>query len=202
MANHVYFNIEVSTESPNVEVAFKNAMVMEVYERPFFGKKDETYKVEELIDIDKLVFMPRGEYDKDDWLENSYDYYVDNVGAKWCNIDYVDHDGLCFSGYSAWSPPIALIENLQNYLEGYGDVSIRMTYEDEGWCFVGVADGRGECEELDDGEINNFLIEELDLDELPDDWESNEEIFKLLGEVEPREWIENEIYSWFNKVEL
>ena len=41
MANHVYFNIEVSTKSPNVEVAFKNVMVMEEYERQLFNS-DET----------------------------------------------------------------------------------------------------------------------------------------------------------------
>jgi len=200
MANHVYFNIEVSTKSPNVEVAFKNVMVMEEYERQLFNS-DETYKVEELIDIDKLAFMPRGEYDKDDWLENSYDYYVDNVGAKWCNIDYVDHDSLFFSGYSAWSPPITLIENLQNYLEGYGEVDIRMTYEDEGWCFVGVADGRGEYEELDDGEILQPLRDELGIEELPDDWESNEEIADKL-DYDPREWVQNEFEMWFERVEL
>ena len=198
MANHVYFNVSIITDEPKVEEAFKEVMVMEEHERKLFSS-DETYTVEELIDIDRLAFMPKGKYDDDDWLEESYSYYCDNVGAKWCYIE--DVNDCFFSGYSAWSPPVTLIENLQNYLEDFGEVSIRMTYEDEGWCFVGVADGREECEELDDGEIHNFLLEELDLEELPDDWEDNEEITEKL-DCDPREWVENKIYEWFEKVEL
>jgi len=146
--------------------------------------------------------MPKGKYDSDDYLENSWDYYVNNVGAKWCNIEDVEHESLFFSGYSAWSPPIQLIENLQNYLEGYGEVSIRMTYDDEGWCFVGVANGEGDCEELEDSEIDGLLLEELGLEEIPDGWEDDEEIFKKLGDIEPREWLENKIYEWQDEIDL
>ena len=201
MANHVYFYVSVNTESPNVEVAFKNVMVMEEVTRPSWNS-DETYTVKELIDIDRLAFMPTGEYDSDDYLENSWDYYVSNVGAKWCHIEDVDPDGLFFSGYSAWSPPITLIENLQKYLEGYGEVDIRMTYDDEAWCFVGVANGKGDCEELEDSDIDGLLLEELDLEELPDDYEEDEEIFKKLGEMEPQEWLQNKIDEWQEEVEL
>ena len=201
MANHVYFYVSVNTESPNVEVAFKNVMVMEEVTSPSWNS-DETYTVKELIDIDRLAFMPTGEYDSDDYLENSWDYYVSNVGAKWCHIEDVGPDGLFFSGYSAWSPPITLIENLQKYLEGYGEVDIRMTYDDEAWCFVGVANGKGDCEELEDSDIDGLLLEELDLEELPDDYEEDEEIFKKLGEMEPREWLHNKIEEWQEEVEL
>ena len=201
MANHVYFNVNVKTNDPKVEKAFEEVMVMEEITRPFYASED-TYTVKELIDIDRLAFMPEGKYDSDDYLENSWDYYVNNVGAKWCHIEDVDHDNLFFSGYSAWSPPIQLIENLQNYLEGYGEVSIRMTYDDEGWCFVGVANGEGDCEELEDSDIDGLLLEELDLEELPDDWEDNEEIFKKLGDIEPREWLENKIYEWQDEIDL
>ena len=201
MANHVYFYVSVNTESPKVEKAFEEVMVMEEVKRPFYAS-DDTYTVKELIDIDRLAFMPEGKYDSDDYLENSWDYYVSNVGAKWCHIDDVDPDGLFFSGYSAWSPPITLIENLQKYLEGYGEVDIRMTYDDEAWCFVGVANGKGDCEELEDSDIDEFLLEELDLEELPDDYEEDEEIFKKLGEMEPREWLQNKIEEWQEEVEL
>jgi len=201
MANHVYFNVSVNTENPKVEKAFEEVMVMEEVKRPFYAS-DDTYTVMELIDIDKLAFMPKGEYDSDNYLEKSWDYYVNNVGAKWCNIEDVDHESLFFSGYSAWSPPIQLIENLQNYLEDFGEVSIRMTYEDEAWCFVGVANGEGDCDELEDGDIDALLLEELDLEELPENYEEDEEIFNKLGDCEPREWLENRIYDWFNEVEL
>ena len=77
-----------------------------------------------------------------------------------------------------------------------------MTYDDEGWCFVGVANGEGDCEELEDCEIDGILLEELGLEELPDDWEDDEELFKRLGDIEPREWLENKIYEWFDEVEL
>jgi len=199
MANHVYFNVNVKTNDPKVEKAFEEVMVMEEITRPFYASED-TYTVKELIDIDRLAFMPKGKYDSDDYLENSWDYYVNNVGAKWCHIE--DVDDCFFSGYSAWSPPIQLIENLQNYLEDFGEVSIRMTYDDEGWCFVGVANGEGDCEELEDSDIDGLLLEELDLEELPDDWEDNEEIFKKLGDIEPREWLENRICEWQDEIDL
>lgn len=200
MANHVYFYVSVNTDDPKVEKAFEEVMVMEEVTRPSWNS-DETYTVKELIDIDRLAFMPEGKYDSDDYLENSWDYYVSNVGAKWCHIEDVDEGGF-FSGYSAWSPPIELIQHLQTYLEKFGKVDIRMTYDDEAWCFVGVANGKGDCEELEDSDINEFLLEELDLEELPDDYEDDEEIFKKLGEMEPREWLQNKIEEWQEEVEL
>ena len=84
MANHVYFNVNVKTNDPKVEKAFEEVMVMEEITRPFYASED-TYTVKELIDIDRLAFMPKGKYDSDDYLENSWDYYVNNVGAKWCS---------------------------------------------------------------------------------------------------------------------
>ena len=68
---------------------------------------------------------------------------------------------------------------------------------------VDVGSGRRAVdEELEDGDIDALLLEELDLEELPENYEEDEEIFNKLGDCEPREWLENRIYDWFNEVEL
>ena len=136
MANHVYFNVEVEglTEEQfnclwkTEEVKYKNY-------------NDEDCTRHDLIDLHNQPFMLKIERteDEDGWIENSYNWYCNNIGAKWCHIEEWE----CyptFSGYSAWSQPLYLVENLLEYASNrFGvEVSAKMTYEDEFRNFIGV----------------------------------------------------------------
>jgi hypothetical protein len=155
------------------------------------------YVSRELLDIDKLKFMPEGTYDKDGWLENSWDYYVNNVGAKWCNVEDFDEDFL--SGYSAWSPPIQFIQYLHEYLYDHHDKkhTIKMTYEDEFRNFIGVAhyqDGQNTWDELDSGDLTEEMRKVFgDVVDNEDFWEGEYE------QGDPSEELDNIVWQWFEE---
>ena len=195
MANHVYFNVTVDGNEECLK-GFSSAMETHSVKRQLYDGTE--YVRRELLDIDKLKFMPEGTYDKDGWLEDSWNYYVNNVGAKWCNVEEVGEH--YFSGYSAWSPPVPMLNNLANYL-GEGTI-LRMTYEDEFRNFIGVAwaegDGTSDFEELDGEEVLEWLLEPLKLDEIPEDFEWWEPHPKL-DDWTPQEYLDEKVYEWFNE---
>ena len=193
MANHVYFNVTVDGNNECLK-GFSSAMEMTSVERKHWNS-EETYITRELLDIDKLKFMPEGTYDKDGYLEDSWNYYVNNVGAKWCNVEDVEED--YFSGYSAWSAPLEFVQYLHEYLYDHHDKnhSIKMTYEDEFRNFIGVAhykDGSYDIDELESGD----LMEELrkvfgDVVDDEDFWDGEYE------QGDPSEVMDNIVWEWF-----
>ena len=78
MANHVYFNIHFNQvdedkifkyqdrtiESRNGKDSYKFKELVEAYEQPFMSNVEKTL-------------------DEDGWLEDSYDWHIDNIGAIW-----------------------------------------------------------------------------------------------------------------------
>ena len=76
--------------------------------------------------------LPRG--DRKDWC----DWSVENWGTKWdaCepHIDHNDIDYFCVSFESAWSPPIAWIDNI---MQDFPDLCFTLEYEEPGMCFGG-----------------------------------------------------------------
>ena len=193
MANHVYFNVTVDGNNECLK-GFSSAMEMTSVERKNWTGEG-TYIARELLDIDKLKFMPEGTYDKDGYLEDSWNYYVNNVGAKWCNVEEVEED--YFSGYSAWSAPTQFVVYLHEYLYDHHDKnhSIKMTYEDEFRNFIGVAhfqDANYDWEEIDSAE----LMEELrkvfgDVVDNEDFWDGEYE------QGDPSEEMDNIVWEWF-----
>ena len=192
MANHVYFNVTVDGNEECLK-GFSSAMETHSVKRKLYDGTE--YVCRELLDIDKLKFMPEGDYDKDGWLEDSWNYYVNNVGAKWCNVEEVGENYFC--GYSAWSAPIQFVQYLHEYLYDHHDKkhSIKMTYEDEFRNFIGVAhfqDANFDWEELDSGE----LMEELrkvfgDVVDNEDFWDGEYE------EGDPSEEMDDIVWQWF-----
>jgi hypothetical protein len=193
MANHVYFNVTVDGNNECLK-GFSSAMEMTSVERKNWTGEG-TMIVRELLDIDKLKFMPEGTYDKDGYLEDSWNYYVNNVGAKWCNVEDVEE--YHFSGYSAWSAPLEFVQYLHEYLYDHHDKnhSIKMTYEDEFRNFIGVAhykDGSYDIDELESGD----LMEELrkvfgDVVDNEDFWDGEYE------QGDPSEEMDNIVWEWF-----
>jgi len=192
MANHVYFSVSLDGNEEALK-GWSSAMELTSVERELYdGTK---YVSNELLDIDKLKFMPEGTYDKDGWLEDSWNYYVNNVSAKWCNVEEVEAD--YFSGYSAWSPPIQFVQYLHEYLYDHHDKnhSIKMTYEDEFRNFIGVAryyDGNYTIEEIESADLTEELRKVFgDVVDNEDFWDSEYE------QGDPSQELDEIVWQWF-----
>ena len=192
MANHVSFYISASTDD---SVDFTE--IFEQRKNTYKSSEDLEWEVTEVVELERQCFMRHLDrsFDEDGYLENSYDWYCTNVGAKWCNIEEVEQESVY--GYSAWSPPIEMLGNMAKYLK----TDLRMNYEDEFRNFVGVAwadeDGHTSYEETDGDDFVEQLCEKLGIDELPDDFDWWEE-YKDSGII-PQEWIDDAVYTWFDE---
>ena len=134
MANHVYFTIHVEGIE---DEQFQEHVKFET--RVGTRYDGEEYKYEALLELEEQPFMSNvyKEFDEDGNLKNSYDWYCDNVGAKWCHVEECEYGYI--AGYSAWRQPHELVLNiLQFYANEYDtEVSASMTYEDEFRNFMG-----------------------------------------------------------------
>ena len=147
MANHVHFTIQVEgieDEQFNSQVKWEK--------RTAKNYNDEEYTFDALLELEEQPFMNVGEklYTEQGWMENSYDWYCDNVGAKWCHIEECQ-DGY-ITGYSAWRQPHEMVLNIIEHFakEFDTEVTASMTYEDEFRNFMGKQYyGSDSCE--DDG---------------------------------------------------
>ena len=209
MANHVYFNIEINglTEEQH-DCMFKSEEV----ERPHWQEGEPPIKYKELVDLHEQPFMSKVDrtYDKDGWIEDSYSWYCNNIGAKWCNIDDWEHSMV--TGYSAWSTPYQMVINMLEYASNRFNVelSAKMTYEDEFRNFIGrdffetYEDDEYFCsyseESIDGGELNALLEENLGCDLSDEDFEWWDE-YKDTGIV-PSEAVDEMVYSFFETGDL
>ena len=134
MANHVYFTIQI--EGIEDEQFNKSIKEEKVTRKDYDGNP---YEVTEYVEIENQPFMEEvnKSFDEDGYLENSYDWYCNEIGAKWCHIEECQ-DGY-ISGYSAWRQPHELVINLiEHFAKKYDtEVSASMTYEDEFRNFMG-----------------------------------------------------------------
>ena len=210
MANHVYFTIEIDGLSEEQhECLFKSEEV----ERPHWQEGEPPIKFKELVDLHEQPFMSKVErtYDKDGWIEDSYNWYCNNIGAKWCHIEEWEHYSI--TGHSAWSHPVAMVENMLEWASNQFNIelSAKMTYEDEFRNFIGVDhfetyhnEGEYYCAHsenyIDGGELNAILEEELGCDVSDDDFEWWEE-YKDTGLV-PSECVDEMVYNFFETGEL
>lgn len=134
MANHVHFTIEImglDDEHFNSEVRTEKRTIKDW--------SDNDMEITEYVEIEHQPFMAdvKKEFDDDGYLVDSYDWYCNNVGAKWCHIEECQ-DGF-ITGYSAWRQPHELVINIVEYLANRYDtcLSASMTYEDEFRNFMG-----------------------------------------------------------------
>ena len=134
MANHVHFTIHIQGIDDEL---FNKSVKTE--KRTIKDWNDNDMEITELLEIEEQPFMSNvsKEFDEDGDLKDSYDWYCNNVGAKWCHIEEMQ-DGY-ISGYSAWRQPHELVINiLEFYATKYNtEVSASMTYEDEFRNFMG-----------------------------------------------------------------
>ena len=139
MANHVYFTIHID----GIEDEQFNKYV-KTETRVGKTMLDEEYNYQAIAEIEEQPFMANvhKEFDKDGYLIGSYDWYCENVGAKWCHIEEIG-DGY-ISGHSAWRQPHELVLKLLEFYAGVKGCteddfqpSASMTYEDEFRNFMG-----------------------------------------------------------------
>ena len=188
MANHVYFNI---TSDEPMENCFKQETGTRDY-------GNGPFEFTELVNVCYQPFMQEAmkdeEVDEDGWPKDSWSWHVDNCGAKWVNLEDADESYL--TGYSAWSPPIQMLEHLGKFL----GQELRMTYEDEFRNFIGVAwvddEGLSSYHEIEGNDLNQLLLEELGWEDFPEDFEWWDSLDELDG-TSPQEWIDDAVYNWF-----
>ena len=214
MANYVYFNVDFVGVS---EELWDKTLISEPVTKKAWD--DSKYTINELKELHKLSFFDHieKEYEDDGWLKDSYDFYVNNIGAKWCNIDSWEYSNL--SGYSAWSPPIELVRNMVKYFQEHSveTISARMTYEDEFRNFIGInefyteIDGEVivhddenyiDCEELQDmlnTRLSELTGQDIDVSEI----EMDDEIPTLSGGVVvPQEFADDMVYNFWETGDL
>ena len=187
MANHVYFNISI--EGLTDEEFNSSVKMVKGTRNDYDGNP---YDYEDYAEIENQPFMGSVDksFDKDGYLQNSYDWYCREVGAKWCHLEEVQ-DGY-ISGYAAWRQPVELVSNILEYFANkYDDnVSATMTYEDEFRNFMGKQ--YFETEKYDDWESVEGDIYETD----------GEELIESFNEMYPSIDTTVEDFDWHGEYEV
>ena len=212
MANHVYFTITIDgMDESEWEHLFKEEEIT------YKDYQDQEQTRMDLVELhDQPFYEGVGEkiIGENGWLENGYDWYCENVGAKWCNIE--DWSSGYIYGYSAWSQPTMLAENVLRYLSKKYDreFTAKMTFEDEFRNFVGIEYfdsfkledewAVGIDENIIDGDEINAQVEEnykCDIsDEDFDWWDEREDING--AETVPSEFADDLVYNFFETGQL
>ena len=214
MANHVYFNIEVT--SALTEGQWNESFHQENVERTMWND-EETYTVREFKELEHQPFMQHlnPKFDEEGHLTDSWNWYVSNVGAKWCCVeDCIYHeDTQILNGYSAWSAPIDMCQAIAHHIQDAYDefAHIKMTFEDEFRNFIGIyyieshRDTDGEWisnydeEYIDDGDIAYYMEEVIGDAYHEDEFCMHDEYEnKRTGEmIIPLEHLDEMVYAFF-----
>lgn len=160
MANHVSNYITVVGNEAVID-KFADQVANKTVEREIKNWEGEPMTIQEHVGIDELSFMPK--YNEDD----SYNWYCDNVGAKWAHIEDGADDYVNI--VSAWSPVSEFCSHLVEYLSQVDpNVLIRHQYEDEFRNFIGIqihwADegvAESDYEELQDSDLDDVMVDKF-----------------------------------------
>ena len=192
MANHVHFTIQVQGIEDD---QFNEGVKTE--ERTAKNYDNEDYTFNALVEIEEQPFMSNvsKEFDEDGDLKNSYDWYCNEVGAKWCHLDEAQ-DGY-IAGYSAWRQPHELVINVIEYYANKYDteVTASMTYEDEFRNFMGKQYYGSDKEQ--DESINGWYAWEGDYNETDAD-----ELMVAFNELFPSIDTNSEDFDYYGEYEV
>ena len=191
MANNVHFSINFDLDDGQIALLEDT---MKKVETENGEMKWKSWTAEE------LPIYPKP-YDEKDW----YGWGCESMGAKWVSIEDYQYDNI--SGYSAWSPPNPMVENLVQYIfdKVGGDVRATITYEDEFRNYIGKAEFW-----IEDGQ-SMYDVDEVESDGLIDTleewsgWKTQEPDFewweltkaKNGEEYEPQEVMDEMVYGFF-----
>ena len=126
MANHVYQYLSI--EGNDAAIDEWGRIVDSIKESyPITDRWFEHYPEH----FAKELNMP--EYDED----KSYDWYIDNIGAKWAHITDLEESYICVT--SAWSVCDVFCNFIAKHLQKFDeDIKIVNYYDDEFYNFTGV----------------------------------------------------------------
>lgn len=184
MANHVYQYVDIeANESALEEWQRIKQLVHDKLEKEYPNDFLQDASPE---DYAPLIGMPKLEE------EHAWDWYCDNVGAKWCHITEAEDNYFCM--YSAWSIADAFVEKLTEYLSQWDpEIKLINQYDDEFYNFTGVmvTEWAGETTTMDYDEmtweeiqsIRGAVIEVTPADY---DWSDDEEFDDWLMEWKER----------------
>lgn len=131
MANHVYTHIEIHFASEQDANRFSEGL-------QFYPKPEDLISFWQHMEICTKCLL-NNVYDV---VEDTRNWYIDNVGAKWITIDNIDRDDniIYIDWTTAWSFADGLFDKLTQYLrKEFPGFEMQVMYEDEGFCFIGAA---------------------------------------------------------------
>jgi hypothetical protein len=141
MANHVYSYFEITFKSEEDCNNFAEWIGLD--------PKDENIAWMARIEACCNIMMDNLYPDNEDTRQ----WWLDNVGAKWMYFDDVDRSAdssIIINMTSAWDFPEALFYKLSDFLrDRYEDVAMTVTFDDEGYNFIGAAAANQQFRDID-----------------------------------------------------
>ncbi len=151
MANHVYSYFEITFKTEEDCNNFAEWIGLD--------PKDENIAWMARIEACCNIMMDNLYLDKEDTRQ----WWLDNVGAKWLYFDDVDRStdsSIIINMTSAWDFPEGLFFRLSDFLrEQFPNAIMQVTFEDEGYNFIGAAASN---QEFRDVEYHHPDFDELD----------------------------------------
>ena len=177
MANHVHTNIIIRFEDEESCRKFTYDILQ--YDKWMRYPEDSTQtyweRIEKLRDAYFKIICPDVEETRAD--------YIEKLGAKWISLDDIDFDDLevTLNIHSAWSPAFGLFERIyENVAKIDSEASLLITWEDEGFNFIGAASYNKNGDDFDEYVPTEKDLELLSYDD-PDD-DRTDDFYELISD--------------------
>jgi hypothetical protein len=179
MANHVYQDIDIEG----------NQAVQDAWESIVNAVKEEHKQGEKFVEHYPEYFvehlgMP------EHFEEKSYDWYIDNVGAKWAHMEDLEPDYIRMC--SAWRPCFEFCDHIARHLGTIDpDVKVINRYEDEFFNFVGTSVHEKDTWDYDEMEWDEIKKERLNIlnmttEQYEDEDYEDEELYEYVSDLKER----------------
>ena len=176
MANHVHTHINIRFDDS--EALRKFTFDILEYDKWMSGKLDgQTYweRISKLQSEYFKIICPDVEETRSD--------YIDKLGAKWISFEDIDFDDdeMTLTITSAWSPAFGLFERIYKHVaEIDPEASLVITWEDEGFNFIGASSYNKFGDDFDEYEPTEEDLELLSFED-PDE-DRSDEFYELISD--------------------
>lgn len=178
MANHVSTYIEFFNEDEKFDEYFAEIIEQEKKRVEALPKNEDNPFANTIFGDTITGMMSAFGIEVPDEEGQDRNWFIDNVGAKWCYLEDVGESYV--STTSAWSVPFDFAAAMCKKLnEKFPNTFAVLSYEDEAYNFVGVGvvdeSGVDEVEELDSDEVWETFAEQTD-NVVPEDgiWDNDD----------------------------
>lgn len=176
MANHVHTHINIRFDDSEALRQFTFDILE--YDKWMSGKLDgQTYweRISKLQSEYFKIICPDVEETRSD--------YIDKLGAKWISFEDIDFDDdeMTLTITSAWSPAFGLFERIYKHVAQIDpEASLVITWEDEGFNFIGAASYNKFGDDFDEYEPTEEDLELLSFED-PDE-DRSDEFYELISD--------------------